>query len=64
MVICVLKNSISGDKIKTKYINYNFKRSLERIDEILDSSDNDYEEKGTTIPSRNNLTFTNGFMLM
>ena len=48
-------------KIKTKCINYNFKRSLERIDEILDSSDNDYEEKGTTIPSRNNLTFTNGF---
>ena len=47
--------------IKTKYINYNFERSLERIDEILDSANNNYEEKGTDVPSRDKLTYTNGF---
>lgn len=50
-----------GDIVETKHMYYNFNNSLKRIDEILDSSDNDYEEKGTSIPSRNNLTFTNGF---
>ena len=47
--------------MKTKYINYNFERSLERIDEILDSNDNNYEEKGKNMPSRDKLTYTNGF---
>lgn len=47
--------------MKTKHINYNFERSLERIDEILDSTDNNYEEKGTNMPSRDKLTYTNGF---
>ena len=47
--------------METKYINYNFKKSLERIDDILDSTDNNYEEKGSNIPPRDNLTFTNGF---
>lgn len=50
-----------GDIVKTNHIYYNFNNSLKRIDEILDSSDNDYEEKGTSIPSKNNLTFTNGY---
>ena len=49
------------DKMETKHVNYNFERSLERIDDIIDSADNNYEEKGSDIPSRNNLTFTNGF---
>ena len=39
---------------------YNFSDSLSRIDEILNSSDNNYEER-KDIPSRSQLTFTNGF---
>ena len=47
--------------METKHINYNFERSLERIDEILDSANNNYKEKGTDVPSRDKLTYTNGF---
>lgn len=39
---------------------YRFNRSLERLDDILDSSNNNYEEKDY-IPSRSHLTYTNGF---
>ena len=39
---------------------YNFSDSLSRIDEILNSSDNNYEERND-IPPRSQLTFTNGF---
>lgn len=46
--------------METKYIYYNFNNSLKRIDEILDSSDNNYEERAY-IPSRSSLTFKNGF---
>lgn len=52
---------LETDKMETKHINYNFERSLERIDDIIDSTDNNYEEKGNNIPPRDNLTFTNGF---
>lgn len=40
--------------------NYDFKRSLERIDEILNSDNKNFEERDK-IPSRNNLTFNNGY---
>ena len=46
--------------MKTHYINYNFEKSLERLDNILDAADSNFEEVDT-IPSRDKLTFTNGF---
>lgn len=46
--------------MKTSYINYNYEKSFERIDNILESSDNSFEEL-KEIPSREKLTFTNGF---
>lgn len=42
------------------YIYYDFKKSIERINEILDASDSSYEDKNS-IPPRDSLTFTNGF---
>lgn len=39
---------------------YDFSDSISRIDEILNSSDNNYKESDD-IPSRDQLTFTNGF---
>lgn len=39
---------------------YDFNDSINRIEEILNSSDFNYEEK-TEIPSRDTLTFNNGF---
>lgn len=39
---------------------YDFEKSLERIDEILNADNKQYEEKDS-IPSRDTLTFTNGF---
>lgn len=46
--------------MEAKYSSYDFKKSLERIDEILNSSDASYSEhKG--IPSRDSLTFNNGY---
>ncbi len=47
--------------MKTTNKNYNFEKSLERIDKILNSNDNNYVENGNKIPSREKLTFTNGF---
>ncbi len=45
--------------MEAKNSTYNYIDSIERIDEILNSSDNNYEEK-KSIPSRESLTFTNG----
>lgn len=46
--------------MEATYSYYDFKKSLERIDEILNSSDASYSEhKG--IPSRDSLTFNNGY---
>lgn len=41
-------------------VKYDFENSLKRIDEILDADNKQYEEKDT-LPSRESLTFTNGF---
>jgi class 3 adenylate cyclase len=46
--------------METKSKNYNFKESFKRIDDILDESDKSFEES-KSIPSRNNLTYKNGF---
>lgn len=43
-----------------KYSFYDFEKSRERIDEILQGADALYTEK-KSIPSRDDLTFTNGF---
>lgn len=41
-------------------VKYDFENSLKRIDEILNADNKQYEEKDS-IPSRDNLTFTNGY---
>ncbi|SHK26321.1 adenylate/guanylate cyclase domain-containing protein [Xylanibacter ruminicola] len=41
-------------------IQYDLERSLKRIDDILNESDKSFEERNS-IPSRSELTFTNGF---
>ncbi len=46
--------------MKAKYASYNYLDSQDRIKEILNSSDNNYEKKDS-IPDRDKLTFTNGF---
>ncbi len=46
--------------MKIDHSEYNFSNSLDRIDEILNSSDYNYEEK-KGIPSESSLTFKNGF---
>jgi class 3 adenylate cyclase len=46
--------------MESNHIAYNFDKSLTRIDEILNTSDNSYEEVNS-IPSRDRLTYTNGF---
>ncbi|AYF21306.1 adenylate/guanylate cyclase domain-containing protein [Vibrio parahaemolyticus] len=46
--------------MKAEYSAYNFEKSRERIDEILKGADADYKDKDS-IPSRDDLTFTNGF---
>jgi class 3 adenylate cyclase len=46
--------------MKSNYISYDFEKSRARIDEILNTSDTSYEEVDE-IPSRDKLTFTNGF---
>lgn len=39
---------------------YDFNKSIERVDEVLNSLDTSYEDK-KSIPSRDSLTFNNGF---
>lgn len=46
--------------MEASYSSYDFNNSIERIDDILDSSDSSYEDK-KSMPSRDTLTFTNGF---
>lgn len=46
--------------MEAKYSYYDYEKSIERVDEILNSSDSNYEDK-KSIPSRDLLTFTNGF---
>jgi class 3 adenylate cyclase len=46
--------------LEASFSTYDYNKSIERIDELLDSSDASYEDhKG--IPSRSSLTFTNGY---
>lgn len=42
-------------------LKYDVDKSADRIDSILNSSNLNYEEKEHDIPSRSNLTFTNGY---
>lgn len=46
--------------METKSKNYDYKDSFRRIDDILDGTDKSLEEL-KSIPSRNNLTYSNGF---
>jgi class 3 adenylate cyclase len=46
--------------MKVKHSTYNFDKSLERIDGILNTSDNEYK-KHKGIPSEGSLNFKNGF---
>jgi class 3 adenylate cyclase len=46
--------------MEASYSHYDYTKSVERITEILNSSDASYENK-TGIPSRDQLTFDNGF---
>jgi len=46
--------------MKSNYIPYDFLKSVERIDEIISTSDSSFEELDH-IPNRDELTFTNGF---
>ncbi|MCG8860078.1 adenylate/guanylate cyclase domain-containing protein [Tenacibaculum finnmarkense] len=46
--------------MKSNYQLYDYEKSKDRIDEILNTSDTSYEEVDE-IPNRDKLTFTNGF---
>ena len=46
--------------METNSKKYNFKESFKRIDDILFEPDKSFEESNT-VPSRNNLTYKNGF---
>ena len=46
--------------MESKYIEYDFLKSYDRIKEIIGSSDDSFEELNV-IPSRDKLTFANGF---
>jgi len=46
--------------MEANYQSYDYIRSFERIDEIIESSDSLYEE-AEEIPSRDKLTYTNGY---
>lgn len=46
--------------MESNHIQYDYLKSFERIDEIIAASDNSFEELDQ-IPSRDKLTFTNGF---
>lgn len=43
------------------HIVYSIERSAERIQEILDSNNSNYEDKGNVVPSRDTLTYNNGY---
>ncbi len=46
--------------MEASYSSYDFNKSIERIDDILDGSDTSYEDKDS-VPPRSSLTFKNGF---
>ncbi len=46
--------------MESKHVNYDYENSFKRIDNIIESSENSFEEL-KEIPSRDKLTFTNGF---
>jgi class 3 adenylate cyclase len=46
--------------MKSTGTGYDFRRSFERIDEVLNSKDENYTES-SNLPSRDSLTFSNGF---
>ena len=46
--------------METKYIKFDYDKSSERMDKIIQESDNSFEELNE-IPSRSALTFTNGY---
>ena len=46
--------------MEAKYSYYDFNNSIDRIDEVLKGSDSSYEDR-KSIPSRNSLTFNNGY---
>jgi class 3 adenylate cyclase len=48
-----------GCFMESKYKSYDFSKSLERMDEILNS--NSFYEDNKTFPKRDDLTFTNGY---
>jgi len=48
--------------MESNYINYDYIKSFSRIDEILSESDNSYPVL-SEIPSRDKLTFNNGFYI-
>jgi class 3 adenylate cyclase len=47
-------------KKETSY-TYKIEDSADRMDDILDANDNDYEDEGNSIPSRDKLTYKNGY---
>lgn len=47
-------------KKETTY-TYKVEDSASRMDDILDVNDNDYEDNKNDIPSRNELTYKNGY---
>lgn len=48
-------------KKETSY-TYKVEDSAKRMDDILDTDDNDYKDKENSIPKRSDLTFKDGFM--
>lgn len=48
--------------METNHINYDVEKSSQRIDDILNASNTEFEEL-KEIPSRDKLTFTNGFYI-
>lgn len=43
------------------HFDYNIEKSAERIQEILDSNNSNYEDIDNIVPSRNSLTYNNGY---
>ena len=46
---------------KESSYTYKVEDSAQRMDDILDANDNDYEDNENTIPSRDKLTYKNGY---
>ena len=49
-------------KKETTY-TYKVEDSASRMDDILDANDNDYEDNKSSIPSRDKLTYKNGYYI-